>query len=51
MTELRPKSIEQGIIDLKRALTEPDVHVVPTNELFLEMLVLIAQLAGIRQGP
>lgn len=44
MTDLHPRTIEQAIVDLQRALAEPKTFVVPTNELMLEIVVLLARL-------
>ncbi len=45
MTELRhPKTIEEAIVDCSDAIADPNVKVIPTNELMLEMVTLLAKL-------
>lgn len=42
--ELRPNTIEQALIDCQRAIDDPNVCVVPTSRLFVDMLQILVKL-------
>jgi hypothetical protein len=40
----RPETIEQALVDCREAMRDPNVSVVPTNALMVDMLTILVRL-------